>query len=140
MFAFQFCPKLQDKHCKNTVTVTMTMIMTGKIRYIHAPSFKERACTLFFLSQSQSQSQCFCNVYPVALDRTRRQTLLICIMTMTMTMTKNKIQNQSLNVSLPKIFKNRVEKIQAAAYNGPRTVVIVHISNVCLLVLSKATG
>ena len=33
MFTFQFCPKLQDKHCKSTKTKTMT----GKIRYMPPP-------------------------------------------------------------------------------------------------------
>ena len=37
MFVFQFCPKLQDKHCKIIMTVTMTMNMTGKIRYMPPP-------------------------------------------------------------------------------------------------------
>ena len=37
MFAFQFCPKLQAKHCKSTMTVTMTMTMTGKTRYMPTP-------------------------------------------------------------------------------------------------------
>ena len=37
MFGFQFCPKLQDKHCRRTMTVTMTMNMTEKIRYMPPP-------------------------------------------------------------------------------------------------------
>ena len=35
MFTFQFCPQLQDKHYKSTMTVTMTM--TGKTRYMPPP-------------------------------------------------------------------------------------------------------
>ena len=34
MFNFQFCPKLQDKNCKSTITMIMTMTMTGKTRYM----------------------------------------------------------------------------------------------------------
>ena len=37
MFTFQFCPKLQDKHCKNTKTMTMTVTMTEKTRYMPPP-------------------------------------------------------------------------------------------------------
>ena len=33
MFPFWFCPKLQDKHCKSTMIVTMT----GKTRYMPPP-------------------------------------------------------------------------------------------------------
>ena len=37
MFTFQFCPKLQDKHCKSTMTQTKTKTMTGKISYMPPP-------------------------------------------------------------------------------------------------------
>ena len=40
--AYYFCvrwcgPKLQDKHCKSTMTKTKTMTITGKIRYMPPP-------------------------------------------------------------------------------------------------------